>query len=57
MLVTATAFALGLWVLLWGLGAKGIDAAMLSLVILITAAAAHIIIPMLPGNRARRDEQ
>ena len=56
LLVTATAFALGLWVLLWGIGAKAIDAAMLSIVIMITASAAHIIIPMLPGNRARDDQ-
>jgi len=56
LLISATFFALGLWVLLWGIGAKGIDAAMLSIVIMVTAAAAHIAIPMLPGNRARGDD-
>jgi hypothetical protein len=55
ILIVTLVFSLVLWVVLWGIGAKGIDAFMLSTVLMLTAAAAHIIIPMLPGNRRRDD--
>jgi hypothetical protein len=41
-----------LWIVLWAMGAKSIDAFMLTVVLLITAAIGHIIWPMLPGNRS-----
>jgi len=47
---------MSLWVLLWGLGAKGLDAMLLSLLIMILAAVVHVVLPFLPGNRARRTE-
>jgi hypothetical protein len=55
LLVVTFAIGLVLWVVLWAVGAKALDAMLLSLVLLLTAAVAHIVLPMLPGNR-RRDE-
>ncbi len=52
LLVLSTAFAAALWVLLWGLGAKAIDALMLSLLLMILAATAHLLLPYLPGRRS-----
>jgi hypothetical protein len=51
LLFVTLVVSLVLWVVLWALGAKAIDAALLSLGILIVAAAVHIMLPMLPGNR------
>jgi hypothetical protein len=42
-----------LWVVLWAIGAKAFDALMLTLFLLVCAAAARIIAPFLPGNRDR----
>ncbi len=39
------------WVVLWALGSKGFDAFMITVVILVVAAAAHLVTPHLPGNR------
>jgi len=41
------------WIVLWSIGVKSIDAFMITMVMLIVAAAAHIIWPTLPGNRNR----
>ena len=51
ILLTWTA-GLVLWIVLWAIGAKAFDAFMLTVALLLTAAIAHIIWPMLPGNRA-----
>ena len=40
-----------LWIVLWAIGVKSIDAFLITLVMLLVAAAAHIIWPTLPGNR------
>jgi hypothetical protein len=40
-----------LWVVLWAIGAKAFDAIMLTMVMLVVAAAAHLLAPFLPGNR------
>jgi O-antigen ligase len=40
-----------IWIVLWAIGAKSFDAFMITMVMLIVAAAAHIIWPTLPGNR------
>ena len=42
---------LGVWIVLWAIGAKSFDAFLITIVMLIVAAAAHIIWPTLPGNR------
>ena len=42
---------LALWIVLWAIGAKSFDAFLITLVMLIIAAAAHLIWPTLPGNR------
>ena len=52
ILVFGAALAAALWVLLWGLGAKAIDAMMLSLVPMILAVTAHVLLPYLPGKRS-----
>ena len=42
---------LSVWIVLWSLGAKSFDAFLITIVMLIVAAAAHMIWPTLPGNR------
>jgi len=51
LLLVAWMFSLVLWIVLWALGAKAFDAFMLVIVIMITAAAAHIALPSLPGKK------
>ena len=55
ILIVTLTLSLVVWVVLWGIGAKGIDAFMVSILLMLTAAIAHIVIPMLPGNRKRND--
>jgi hypothetical protein len=52
ILVLSAAISAALWVLLWGLGAKAIDALMLPVLIMILAATAHLVLPFLPGRRS-----
>ena len=40
-----------IWIVLWAIGVKSFDAFLITLVMLIIAAAAHLIWPTLPGNR------
>ena len=51
LLLVAWTFSLILWIVLWALGVKAFDGFMLVIVIMVTAAVAHIALPMLPGNR------
>ena len=39
------------WIVLWAIGAKSFDAFLITIVMLIVAAAAHLVWPTLPGNR------
>ena len=39
------------WVVLWAVGAKAFDAFLLTLVMLVVAAAVRLLVPYLPGNR------
>ena len=39
------------WIVLWAIGVKSFDAFLITMVMLIVAAAAHIVWPTLPGNR------
>ena len=50
LLVTLIA-GLVVWIVLWAIGAKSFDAFLITIVMMIVAAAAHIVWPTLPGNR------
>jgi hypothetical protein len=52
-LAYATTAALGLWIILWAIGAKGFDAFMVTVLILVTAVTVRMLTPYLPGNRRR----
>jgi hypothetical protein len=39
------------WVVLWALGAGGFDAFMITVLMLVVAAAAYVVAPHLPGRR------
>jgi hypothetical protein len=39
------------WVVLWAIGAKSFDAFLITLVMLVVAAAVRLLMPYLPGNR------
>ena len=56
ILIVTLVISLVLWVVLWAIGAKGFDAFMLAIVLMLTASIAHIVIPMLPGNRGRKND-
>ena len=49
-LVLATAFALIVWIVLWAIGAKSLDAFLVSTVIITLAATGRILKPYLPGR-------
>jgi hypothetical protein len=40
-----------IWIVLWSLGVKAIDAFMLTVLIVLLAAGARIVMPFLPGNQ------
>jgi hypothetical protein len=42
------------WVVLWALGSKGFDAFMITVLMLMIAAAGHIVAPHLPSRRSQR---
>ena len=39
------------WIVLWAIGVKGFDAFLVTIVMLLVAVAARIVLPCLPGNR------
>jgi hypothetical protein len=41
---------LGVWIVLWAIGAKSFDAFMITVLMLVVAAAAHLLVPYLPGR-------
>jgi Mn2+/Fe2+ NRAMP family transporter len=43
------------WIVLWATGIKSFDAFMITIVMVLIAAAAHIVAPFLPGNKPSRD--
>jgi hypothetical protein len=43
------------WIVLWAVGAKGFDAFLITITMVLLAAAARIVAPYLPGNRPPRD--
>jgi hypothetical protein len=40
-----------IWIVLWALGSKGFDAFMITVVMVVVAAAVRLVAPYLPGNR------
>ena len=50
LVVTATV-GLGLWIILWALGVKGFDGFMVTVVVILGAIIAQLLLPILPGNR------
>jgi hypothetical protein len=40
-----------IWVVLWAIGAKALDAALIPLLMLVIAVAVHMLTPHLPGRR------
>jgi len=51
-LVLATTTGLVVWLVLWSLGAKAVDAFMITTVIVLVGIVARMLVPYLPGNRA-----
>jgi hypothetical protein len=39
------------WVVLWAIGAKSFDAFMITVLMLVIAGGAHLLLPHLPGRR------
>jgi hypothetical protein len=50
-LVAASTFGLVIWLVMWALGVKAIDAFMITVVVVLVGATARILAPYLPGNR------
>lgn len=49
-LVLATTFGLVLWIVLWAIGAKALDAFLITLVVIVLGATGKILAPYLPGR-------
>jgi hypothetical protein len=53
LLILTTAAGACLWLITWAITGHGFDAILIPLVMVIIAATITILIPTLPGNRAR----
>ena len=49
-LVLATTFGLALWIVLWAIGAKALDAFLIAALVIMLGATARILAPYLPGR-------
>jgi Mn2+/Fe2+ NRAMP family transporter len=54
LLLTLTA-GLVLWIVLWAINFKAFDAFLITLLLVILAATARMLVPYLPGNRPGPD--
>jgi hypothetical protein len=54
-LLLTTIAALVVWIVLWSIGIKSIDAFLISIAMILVAVTARVFSPYLPGNR--RDEE
>jgi hypothetical protein len=43
------------WIVLWAVGVKGFDSFLITIALMLLAAAGHLVAPLLPGNRPHRD--
>ena len=50
-LVLITVFGFVVWIVLWAINVKSFDAFMITTLIIVLGATAHILAPYLPGNR------
>ena len=55
-LVVATTAGLVLWIVLWSMEMKAVDAFLITLAIVLVTATVRIVSPYLPGNRSDADE-
>lgn len=51
LLILSTTAALVIWIVLWSLGVKGIDGALLGIFIIIVATGVNTALKFLPGRR------
>ena len=51
-LVLTTTFGLIVWIVLWALGQKAIDAFMITVIVVLVGATVRMLTPYLPGNRS-----
>jgi hypothetical protein len=49
-LVLATTFGLVLWIVLWAIGTKALDAFLITTVVILVGATGKILAPYLPGR-------
>ena len=56
LLVLSAATAMVIWIVLWGLGAKGFDGFMVALLIVLLGSTVYMLLPYLPGNRKGKDD-
>lgn len=52
-LVLATTAGLVVWLVLWSIGAKSIDAFMITTLVILLGCLARIMVPHIPGNRPK----
>ena len=50
-LVVATTVGLVIWIVMWALGIKALDAFLITVLLILVGATMRIIAPYLPGNR------
>jgi hypothetical protein len=50
-LVLTTTFGLVLWIVLWAIGAKALDAFLIAAVVIMLGATGRILAPYLPGRQ------
>jgi hypothetical protein len=50
-LVVATTFGLVIWLVMWALGVKPLDAFLITVLVVLLGATARMLAPYLPGNK------
>ena len=51
-ILLTTIAGLVVWIVLWSIGVKSFDAFMITVLMVVIAATAHMVAPFLPGNRS-----
>jgi hypothetical protein len=51
-ILLTTIAGLALWIILWAIDVKSFDAFLITVLMIVIAATAHIVAPFLPGNRS-----